>query len=150
MDEISRELVRSWLLKADSDLRSARALLALQEPATDTAVFHCHMDRPIGACTMSSTCGRPQRTSAASRSALARESGGRPAELQRLLTLEKLVQQASRAPDAPCGFAVPFVETNGEIGGGAGGLAAPHSAWVPSQTQLPPLSLEGQTPFALM
>jgi HEPN domain-containing protein len=41
MDDTKREWVRSWLAKAHSDLRSARALLALTEPATDTAVYHC-------------------------------------------------------------------------------------------------------------
>jgi HEPN domain-containing protein len=41
MDETKREWVRSWLLKARSDLRSARALVALAEPATDTASYHC-------------------------------------------------------------------------------------------------------------
>lgn len=41
MDDTKREWVRSWLIKAYSDLRSARALLALVEPATDTAVYHC-------------------------------------------------------------------------------------------------------------
>ena len=33
--------MRSWLLKARSDLRSARALSVLAEPATDTASYHC-------------------------------------------------------------------------------------------------------------
>lgn len=41
MDDIKRDWVRSWLLKAHSDLRSARALVALPEPATDTAIYHC-------------------------------------------------------------------------------------------------------------
>jgi len=41
MDDTKREWVRSWLVKAHSDLRSARALAALSEPATDTAVYHC-------------------------------------------------------------------------------------------------------------
>jgi len=41
MDDIKRECVRSWLIKADSDLRSARALAELSEPATDTAIYHC-------------------------------------------------------------------------------------------------------------
>jgi len=41
MDDTKREWVRSWLTKAHSDLRSARALVALDEPATDTAVYHC-------------------------------------------------------------------------------------------------------------
>lgn len=41
MDDTKCEWVRMWLAKAHSDLRSARALLALDEPATDTAVYHC-------------------------------------------------------------------------------------------------------------
>ena len=41
MDDTKRQWVRSWLVKADSDLRSARALAGLAEPATDTAVYHC-------------------------------------------------------------------------------------------------------------
>ncbi|MFN0067150.1 MAG: HEPN domain-containing protein [Limisphaerales bacterium] len=41
MDETKRAWVRSWLIKSGSDLRSARALLALTEPATDTASYHC-------------------------------------------------------------------------------------------------------------
>lgn len=39
MDDTKREWVRSWLIKAHSDLRSARALVALAEPATDTAIY---------------------------------------------------------------------------------------------------------------
>ena len=41
MDESTRELVRDWLLRADHDLRSARALAALPEPLLDTAIYHC-------------------------------------------------------------------------------------------------------------
>jgi len=41
MDDTKRDWVQSWLIKARSDLRSARALVALSEPATDTAIFHC-------------------------------------------------------------------------------------------------------------
>jgi len=41
MDDTKRQWVRSWLVKAHSDLRSARALVALPEPATDTAIYHC-------------------------------------------------------------------------------------------------------------
>jgi HEPN domain-containing protein len=41
MDEVKRDWVRSWLAKAQSDLRSARARAALPEHATDTAVYHC-------------------------------------------------------------------------------------------------------------
>jgi len=41
MDDTKRQWVQSWLTKAHSDLRSARALVALPEPATDTAIYHC-------------------------------------------------------------------------------------------------------------
>ena len=46
MDDTKRAWVQSWLSKAQSDLRSARALVALSEPATDTAIYHCqHLER---------------------------------------------------------------------------------------------------------
>ena len=35
------ELVREWLVKADTDLRSAKALAKLADPIRDTACFHC-------------------------------------------------------------------------------------------------------------
>jgi HEPN domain-containing protein len=41
MDDATRELVRDWLTRADHDLRSARALAALEEPLLDTAIYHC-------------------------------------------------------------------------------------------------------------
>jgi HEPN domain-containing protein len=41
MDDTKREWVRSWLTKAHDDLRSACALVALPEPATETAIYHC-------------------------------------------------------------------------------------------------------------
>ena len=41
MDDTQREWIRSWMLKAHSDLRSAEALAALATPATDTALYHC-------------------------------------------------------------------------------------------------------------
>jgi HEPN domain-containing protein len=41
MDETKRQWVQSWLVKAHSNLRSARALMALPQPATDTAIYHC-------------------------------------------------------------------------------------------------------------
>jgi HEPN domain-containing protein len=41
MDDTKRDWVRSWMIKAHSDLRSARALAALPDPATDTALYHC-------------------------------------------------------------------------------------------------------------
>lgn len=41
MGDTKRQWVRSWLAKARSDLRSAAALAALAEPATDTAIYHC-------------------------------------------------------------------------------------------------------------
>ena len=41
MDESTRELVRDWLTRANHDLRSARALAALEDPLLDTAIYHC-------------------------------------------------------------------------------------------------------------
>lgn len=41
MDEATRELVRDWLTRAHHDLRSARALAALEDPLLDTAIYHC-------------------------------------------------------------------------------------------------------------
>lgn len=42
MDDTRRELLRSWLTKAASDLRSARVLGAVEEAPLDTAIYHCH------------------------------------------------------------------------------------------------------------
>jgi len=41
MDATRRELLRSWLTKAASDLRSARLLGATEEAPLDTAIYHC-------------------------------------------------------------------------------------------------------------
>lgn len=41
MDDAGRELVRAWLIKARSDLKTARALGALPEGPLDTAIYHC-------------------------------------------------------------------------------------------------------------
>jgi len=41
MDDARRELVRSWLTKAASDLRSARILSKAEEPPLDAAIYHC-------------------------------------------------------------------------------------------------------------
>lgn len=41
MDEAKRELVRSWLVKAQHDLAAARKLAADPEPYLDTAIYHC-------------------------------------------------------------------------------------------------------------
>jgi HEPN domain-containing protein len=40
MDDIRRELVRSWMTKALSDLKSARLLGLADEPPLDTALYH--------------------------------------------------------------------------------------------------------------
>lgn len=37
----NREAARAWFEKGDSDLRSARALLALDPPETEVVAFHC-------------------------------------------------------------------------------------------------------------
>jgi HEPN domain-containing protein len=41
MDEAKRELVQSWLRKAQHDLASARKLAAAPDAYLDTAVYHC-------------------------------------------------------------------------------------------------------------
>jgi len=41
MDDTRRELLRSWLTKAASDLRSARVLGSADHPPLDTAIYHC-------------------------------------------------------------------------------------------------------------
>ncbi len=41
MDDARTELVRSWLVKAASDLRSARILGSAAEAPLDTAIYHC-------------------------------------------------------------------------------------------------------------
>ena len=41
MDDTRRELLRSWLTKAASDLRSARILGSTDDAPLDTAIYHC-------------------------------------------------------------------------------------------------------------
>ncbi|PKO22286.1 MAG: hypothetical protein CVU38_10255 [Chloroflexi bacterium HGW-Chloroflexi-1] len=41
MNEAQRQLVQSWLTKAQRDLASARVLAAHDKPLLDTAVYHC-------------------------------------------------------------------------------------------------------------
>lgn len=41
MDEAKRQLVRSWLTKAQHDLAAARKLAADPDPYLDAAVYHC-------------------------------------------------------------------------------------------------------------
>ena len=41
MDNLHRDLVRSWLVKAGTDLRSARILGAAEAAPLDTAIYHC-------------------------------------------------------------------------------------------------------------
>ena len=41
MDDTRKELVRSWLTKAASDLKSARVLGSAEGPPLDTAIYHC-------------------------------------------------------------------------------------------------------------
>ena len=41
MDDTRKELLRSWLTKAASDLRSARVLGSADDPPLDTAIYHC-------------------------------------------------------------------------------------------------------------
>ena len=41
MDDTRRELLRSWLTKAASDLRGARILGSADDAPLDTAIYHC-------------------------------------------------------------------------------------------------------------
>ena len=41
MDEAKRQLVQSWLIKAQHDLAAARKLSAEPDPYLDTAIYHC-------------------------------------------------------------------------------------------------------------
>lgn len=41
MSDAKIELVKSWLIKADHDLKSARELADASEPLLDTAIYHC-------------------------------------------------------------------------------------------------------------
>lgn len=41
MDEAKRQLVQTWLFKADHDLRSAQRLAEGDDPLLDTAIYHC-------------------------------------------------------------------------------------------------------------
>ena len=41
MDDTRRELLRSWLIKAASDLRSARIPGSVHDAPLDTAIYHC-------------------------------------------------------------------------------------------------------------
>ena len=41
MDDTRKELLRSWLTKAASDLRSARVLGSADNAPLDTAIYHC-------------------------------------------------------------------------------------------------------------
>ena len=41
MDDTRRELLRSWLTKAASDLRTARILGSTEDAPLDTAIYHC-------------------------------------------------------------------------------------------------------------
>jgi len=41
MDEVLAQAVRNWLIKAKSDLESARILATASQPHVDTALYHC-------------------------------------------------------------------------------------------------------------
>ena len=41
MDNIKNELVKSWLVKAQHDLGSAKRLAECPDPYYDTAIYHC-------------------------------------------------------------------------------------------------------------
>ena len=40
MDEAARTAMSRWLIKADNDLVTARTMLGVDPPVTDTACFH--------------------------------------------------------------------------------------------------------------
>lgn len=40
-DEVLRDLVRQWVVKADSDLRAAEQLLEAEVPIPEVVAFHC-------------------------------------------------------------------------------------------------------------
>lgn len=41
MTDAKTHLVRSWMIKAQRDLASARVLAASDPPLLDTAIYHC-------------------------------------------------------------------------------------------------------------
>lgn len=41
MNSAKKELVRSWLIKAQNDLGSAKRLASEPDPYLDTAIYHC-------------------------------------------------------------------------------------------------------------
>jgi len=41
MNEAKRQLIQSWLIKAQHDLASAHVLAANDSPLLDTAIYHC-------------------------------------------------------------------------------------------------------------
>lgn len=41
MDKAKIELVRSWLVKADHDLKTAQIISSAKQPLLDTAIYHC-------------------------------------------------------------------------------------------------------------
>ena len=41
MDELKRELVQGWLIKAQHDLATAKKLATDPDPYLDTAIYHC-------------------------------------------------------------------------------------------------------------
>ena len=40
MDDVTKTAIERWLIKASNDLRTAKTMLALEQPTTDTVCFH--------------------------------------------------------------------------------------------------------------
>ena len=63
MDDSHRELLRSWLAKAASDLRTARILGAAEDAPLDTAIYHCQQCAEKAVKAFLVHCGNtPQKT----------------------------------------------------------------------------------------
>ncbi len=45
MDDAQREIVQSWLTKADHDLEAARRIAAGGDDLLDMAIYHCQQAR---------------------------------------------------------------------------------------------------------
>jgi HEPN domain-containing protein len=63
MGDTHRELVRSWLAKAASDLRTAHILGSAQDAPLDTAIYHCQQAAEKAVKTFLVHCGiTPEKT----------------------------------------------------------------------------------------
>jgi HEPN domain-containing protein len=63
MDETHKELLRSWLTKADHDLQNARIVGAAADGPLDTAIYHCQQTAEKAVKAFLVHCGiRPEKT----------------------------------------------------------------------------------------